>query len=75
MIKNINSDGWVFINKMDTYGGVDLNVSAGYQLHDLAKKLQAHLDEHEREKELRESNPTVKLAWDAYQMAVAVTKE
>ena len=75
MIKNINSDGWIYINKIDSYGGVDLNISAGYQLTRLITSMQKHLDEHEREKALRESDPSVKLAWESYKMAVAMTQE
>ena len=75
MIKNINSDGWIYINKQDAFGGVDLNVGAGYLLTSLMDSLRQHLEEHEREKALRESDPSVRLAYDAYKMAVTLASE
>jgi hypothetical protein len=29
MIKNVRGDGWIHIQKMDSYGGVNISVSAG----------------------------------------------
>jgi len=75
MIKNVSGDGWIHITKGDEYGGVNLQVSAGYLLTQLAMELKAHLDEAKTEKLLRESDPNVKLAYDAYKMAVALTRE
>ena len=41
----------------------------------MIEDLRQHLEEAKREKELRESDPNVKLAYDAYKMAVALTRE
>ena len=75
MIKNVHGDGWVQIQKMDEYGGINISVGAGYLLTQMITDLQNHLAEVRREKELRESDPNVKLAYDAYKMAVALTSE
>ena len=72
MIKNVMGDGWINIQKMDSYGGVDISVNAGYLLTQMINDLQAHLAEAKLEKQLRESDPTVKLAYDSYKMAVAL---
>ena len=75
MIKNVMGDGWINIQKMDSYGGVDISVGAGYLLAQMMDDLKTHLAEIKAEKQLRESDPNVKLAYDAYKMAVALTRE
>jgi hypothetical protein len=75
MIKNVMGDGWIHIQKMDSHGGVDISVSAGYLLTQMLEDLRTHLAEAKLEKQLRESDPSVKLAYDAYKMAVALTRE
>lgn len=75
MIKNLYSDQWITATKTDDFGGISISVQASHQLQEMLRRLQAHLEEHEREKMLRESDPSVKLAWDSYQMAVAMVKE
>jgi len=75
MIKNVMGDGWIDIQKMDSYGGVDITVKAGYLLNQMIEDLRAHLAEAKLEKQLRETDPNVKLAYDAYKMAVALTRE
>jgi len=72
MIKNVNGDGWIDIQKMDSYGGVDITVKAGYLLTQMIEDLRAHMDEAKLEKQLRETDPNVKLAYDSYKMAVAL---
>jgi hypothetical protein len=72
MIKNVSGDGWVNITKMDDYGGINISVGAGYLLTQMAQDLKAHLDEVKRERLLRDSDPSVRLAYDAYKMAVAL---
>jgi hypothetical protein len=72
MIKNVMGDGWIDIQKMDSYGGVDITVKAGYLLNQMIEDLRHHLAEVKREKQLRESDPNVKLAYDSYKMAVAL---
>jgi len=74
MIKNVSGDGWIYIQKQDDYGGVNLQVSAGL-LTQMAMELKAHLDEAKTERLIRESDPNVKLAYDAYKMAVALAAE
>ena len=75
MIKNVSGDGWIYIQKQDDYGGVNLQVSAGYLLTQMVDEFKAHLAEVKREQMLRESDPSVKLAYDAYKMAVALAAE
>jgi len=72
MIKNVSGDGWIQIQKMDSYGGVDISVSAGYMLTQMLEDLRAHLADAKLEKQLRETDPNVKLAYDSYKMAVAL---
>jgi hypothetical protein len=74
-IKNVTGDGWIYIQKQDEYGGINLQVSAGYLLTQLVMELKAHLDEAKTERLIRESDPTVKLAYDAYKMAIALCSE
>jgi hypothetical protein len=75
MIKNVSGDGWIYIQKQDDYGGINLQVSAGYLLTQMAMELKAHLDEAKTERLIRESDPNVKLAYDTYKMAVALAAE
>jgi len=75
MIKNVMGDGWIDIQKMDSYGGVDIAVKAGYLLNQMIEDLRAHLAEAKLEKQLRETDPNVKLAYDSYKMAVALATE
>jgi len=75
MIKNVSGDGWIYIQKQDDYGGINLQVSAGYLLTQMVMELKAHLDEAKTERLIRESDPNVKLAYDAYKMAVALAAE
>ena len=75
MIKNIYSDQWITATKNDEFGGISISVQAGNQLQEMLRRMQSHLEEHERDKALRESDPSVKLAWDSYQMAVAMARE
>jgi hypothetical protein len=75
MIKNVSGDGWVQIIKMDEYGSINISVGAGYLLTQMAQDLSAHLDEVKRERLWRESDPSVKLAYDAYKMAVTLARE
>jgi len=75
MIKNVSGDGWIYIQKQDDYGGINLQVSAGYLLTQMVMELKAHLDEANTERLIRESDPNVKLAYDAYKMAVALAAE
>jgi len=75
MIKNVSGDGWIYIQKQDDYGGVNLSVSAGYMLTQMVDEFKAHLAEVRQEKLLRESDPSVRLAYDAYKMAVALAAE
>jgi hypothetical protein len=75
MIKNVMGDGWIDIQKMDSYGGVDITVKAGYLLNQMIEDLRAHLADAKLEKQLRETDPNVKLAYDSYKMAVALATE
>ena len=75
MIKNVMGDGWINIQKMDSYGGVDISVNAGYLLTQMINDLQAHLAEVKRVRLLRDSDPSVRLAYDAYKMAVTLASE
>ena len=75
MIKNVLGDSWISASKYDEFGGISISLQAGYELLQMMAKLRDHLEEHEREKALRESDPSVKLAWDSYQMAVAMARE
>ena len=75
MIKHVSGDGWINIQKMDDYGGINISVGAGYLLTQMTQELKAHLDEVKHERLLRESDPNVKLAYDSYKMAVALAGE
>ena len=75
MIKNVSGDGWISITKMDDYGGINISVGAGYLLTQMAQELKAHLDEVKQERLLRESDPSVRLAYDAYKMAVTLATD
>jgi hypothetical protein len=72
MIKNVMGDGWIDIQKTDSYGGVDISVKAGYMLNAVLEEMRQHLAEAKLEKQLRESDPSVRLAYDSYKMAVAM---
>ena len=75
MIKNIYSDQWITATKNDEFGGISISVQAGNQLQEMMRRMQSHFEEHERDTALRESDPSVKLDWDSYQMAVAMARE
>ena len=74
-IKNVSGDGWINITKMDDYGGINISVGAGYLLTQMVQDLSAHLSEVKHERLLRESDPSVRLAYDAYKMAVTLASE
>jgi len=74
-MKNFYGDRWISFSKSDTYGGYDLRVGATPELESKMAWLSRFIEEEERCRALRESDPNVKAAWDQYRMAVAVASE
>lgn len=71
-IKNIYGDDYLTVTMSDTYGGQTLNIMHAEHFKTLIKWLEQFKLDEERERVLRETNPEVKLAYDAYKMAVAM---
>ncbi len=74
-MKNLYGDRWISFSKSDTYGGYDLHIRATPELESKMAWLSKFIEEEERSRTLRESDPNVKAAWDQYRMAIAVASE
>jgi hypothetical protein len=75
VIKDINTDAWLTVIKTPDYGdfgGTNVTIGAGWQLLQLVQQIQTMLAKEHSEAELRKIDPNVKLAYDAYKMAVAL---
>jgi hypothetical protein len=76
MIKNFYGDEYLYCNKMDSYGGVDMSIRIADPLKDNLKWLDTFRREYEAERILRENNQAVKNAWEQYQVIKTLaTKE
>jgi len=73
-IKNVLGDLYITTQHYDVYGGTELKISASTYLTDLLNWVEAHRSAELHEQQLRNSDPNVKLAWDSYKMAVALSK-
>lgn len=71
-IKGAIGDDYLSVFITDTYGGQTLSVTHTEHFKILVKWLENFKIDEERERLLRETNPEVKLAYDAYKMAVAM---
>jgi len=73
-IKNLYGDLYITTQQQDVYGGTELRIAASPYLADLLKWVEDHRSAELHEQQLRNSDPNVKLAWDSYKMAVALSK-
>jgi len=71
-IKTVYGDEYLTVTLSDTYGGQTLNISHTEHFKNLIKWIDDHRARELQEQLLRDSNPEVKLAYDAYKMAVAM---
>lgn len=76
MIKNFYGDEFLYCNKMDSYGGIDMSIRIADHHRSNFLWLDTFRKEYEAERRLREENLAVKNAWEQYQVVKALaTKE
>jgi hypothetical protein len=68
MIKNFYGDEFLYCNKTDTFGGVDINIRISDSLKETLRWLDSFRKEYEVEQRLREESQAVKNAWEQYQV-------
>jgi uncharacterized protein Yka (UPF0111/DUF47 family) len=68
MIKNFYGDEFLYCNKTDSYGGIDMTVRIADPLKETLKWLDKFRKEYEVEQRLREESQAVKNAWEQYQV-------
>jgi hypothetical protein len=73
-IKTVLGDLYIITQHYDVYGGTELKIGASPYLVDLLAWVETHRTNELNEQMLRNSDPNVKLAWDSYKMAVALSK-
>ena len=65
-------DEYLNVTVSDTYGGQSVAITHTEHFITLVKWMDKHRSDELHEQILRETNPAVKLAYDAYKMAVAM---
>jgi hypothetical protein len=75
MIKNFYGDEFLYCNKTDSYGGIDMTVRISDPLKETLKWLDSFRKEYEVEQRLREESPAVKNAWEQYQVVKILAKK
>jgi hypothetical protein len=75
MIKNFYGDQFLYCNKTDSYGGVDLSIQVAEPYKSNLTWLDNFRKEYEAEQRLREESPAVKNAWEQYQVIKALAKK
>jgi hypothetical protein len=75
MIKNFYGDEFLYCNKTDSYGGVDMSIRIADHLKNNLMWLDTFRKEYEAEQRLREESPAVKNAWEQYQVVKALAKK
>lgn len=74
MIKNFYGDNILYTSKIDSYGGVDLNIGMIPQYKEALEWLVQFKQEHEQEKLYRQNHPAVKNAYEQYQVVLQLSR-